>query len=100
MVPEPDDMTQSRVIAQLSYVSSFITHRLSVGRLELLAYGSSVYLRSERHSKWKQCMTFDSLILALTTIETNENQQTSLVCITENAVQTLHLDHKKKAIER
>ena len=65
----------------------------------LLVYESSVYLRNERQFEWIQCMTFDSLILALSTIGTNENQQTKLVCITETAIQILLLDHDKKAIE-
>ena len=65
----------------------------------LLVYESSVYLRNERQCEWMQCMPFDSLILALSTCGTKENQQTELVCITENAIQILLLDHDKRAIE-
>ena len=66
----------------------------------LLVYENCVYLRKERQCEWMQCMTFKSLILALSTIGTNENQQTKLVCITETAIQILHLDHNKKALGR
>ena len=65
----------------------------------LLVYESSVYLRNERQYEWMQCMPFDSLILALSTIGTNQNHQTKLVCITENAIQILLLDHDKRAIQ-
>ena len=66
----------------------------------LLVYESSVYLRNEIKCDWIQCMAFDSLILALSTVEQNENQQTKLVCITETAIQILHLNHEKKAIKK
>ena len=100
MVQESDNLSQSKSIAQLPHVSSFFTHCLSVGGLMLLVYESSVYLRNEKQSEWMQCMTFDSLILAISSIDTDENYQTRLVCITETAIQILHLDHDKKEIER
>ena len=65
-----DNLSQSESIAMCAAVPSLFTHCLSVGGLMLLVYESSVYLRSERHSKWMQCMTFDSLILTLSTIGT------------------------------
>ena len=99
MNPESDDLSQSKSIAQLPHTSSFFTHCLSAGGLMLLVYESSVYLRSERQCEWNQCMTFDSLILALSSIGTNENQETRFVCITETAIEILLLDHDKKAIE-
>ena len=82
MNPVSDDLSQSKSIAQLPFVSSFFTHCLSVGGLMLLVYESSVYVRNEKQSEWMQCMAFDLLILALSLIGTNENQQTRLVCIT------------------
>ena len=82
MVTVSGDLSQSISIAQCAHVSSFFTHCLSAGGLMLLVYESSVYLRNERQCAWIQCMTFDSLILALSTISTNEDQQTRLVCIT------------------
>ena len=81
-------------------VQKSFTHCLSAGGLMLLVYESSVYLRNERQCAWMQCMTFDSLILALSTVGTNENQQTKLMCITKTSIEILHLDHVKQIIER
>ena len=64
----------------------------------LLVYESSVYLRNETKCDWMQCLTFDSLILALCTTGKNENQQTEIVCITETEIRILHLDHVAQAI--
>ena len=90
----------SEATTQRNFVQKSFAHCLSVGGLMLLVYESSVYLRNEKQSDWMQCMTFDSLILATSSIGTDENHQTRLVCITETAIQILHLDHDKKEIER
>ena len=39
----------------------------------LLVYERCVYLRSERKSEWIQCVTFDSLIVALYQMSADEN---------------------------
>ena len=64
-----------------------------------LVYENSVYLFNERQAEWTQCMPFDSLIIALTSIGTSENHQTKLMCITETAIQILLLDQDKQSIE-
>ena len=66
----------------------------------ILVYERSIFLRHERRSEWLQCMTLDSLILVLSSMDTNENKQTRFMCITETAFEILCLDHDKKQIER
>ena len=82
---------------------SFFTHCLSAPQgLILLVYEDRVYVRKERSSEWLQCIAFDSLIVALYSIGTDEtNQQTNkFVCITKTAVEVLSLTSNKEQIQR
>ena len=94
---EKDDFNLNKSIAELNHVASFFTHCLSAAQgLLLLVYENEVYLRRERASSdkyWLQCITFDSTIVALHTIGTDEISRlnTKFVCITETAVVILSL---------
>ena len=66
----------------------------------LLVYERCVYLRSERKSEWIQCVTFDSLIVALYQMSADENQQTRFICITETAIEILSLPRHQNEMKR
>ena len=55
----------------------------------LLVFENNVYLRNERKSEWLQVINFDSLIVDLYSIDTEKDQQTKLICITETTIETL-----------
>lgn len=66
----------------------------------LLVFENNVYLRNERKSEWLQCVTFDSLIVDLYSIDTEKDQQTKFICITETTIETLSVLQDKEVIGR
>ena len=95
-------LTKNQTYPTNHRVSCFFTHCVSARDLTLHVYGNSIYLRNDRREKWLQCLAFDSPILTLYSIDSDEKceSETRFICVTETTIEILSLEQFKKVIRR
>ena len=62
--------------------------------------GSVIYVRKQVSTEWHQPIEFYAQIIALYPLDEDQDKDARMLCITEDSIQTMELDHKKEGLDR
>ena len=64
----------------------------------ILVNGRTIYVRSETSFDWHSSIVLDAQIIALHAQNETHDKDAKMLCITEDSIQVIEIDHKKKEL--